>query len=274
MVNSRRLYCLIALLLGYSGLIQGIELKPWFGNQLEFEFRPSLRCQSYRTIASDSKRLYKPANDLFWSFNLSNSPLPECSFELEATISNTRCHGNHVDALCIAGHYLWWDDVNGDPLSVMTGLIYTQAFSPSLRDIGAFHHGLYGIEAHISVGKERSSGPNWVSRWWGVAAIGMAEQGSPWLRASLNYQFSPHENHHIGLFGCTLNGLGSRRLHPQHFRGYGAIDHHSIDVGLSYRYDIEYFGYAKIDYAYRVYAYNFPAEAHSVTFSLLYTFGL
>jgi hypothetical protein len=166
------------------------------------------------------------------------------------------------------------DDVAGDPFSLGTGLSYSQAFEHSRKDVSSFHHGLYNAELFVSIGKETPEDLFWSSHWWGVAAFGMAEQGSPWIRLNVDYEKRWRQFHEIGAFVHTLWGLGSRSLHIEDFRGYGSVNHQSIDCGLRYRYLIEYFGSASIDYSFRIYGKNFPVYSHQICAQLIYTFGL
>jgi hypothetical protein len=251
------------------------EYGPWLGNFYEFELRSSLKYQGYAWLASDLHHTKYPSNDFFLNLSLSNAiPDPAISGEFEVTGARTRRQQRDIDQLKLTGRYLWQDDVAGDPYSLVTGLSYTQAFKHSLRDVSSFHHGLYNAELFVSLGQEKADECLWGSRWWGMFAIGIAEQGSPWLRLRLNYDKRWCEKHELGLFLHSLWGLGGKHLHLNDFHGYGLIKHQSIDLGVRYTYVIEYFGNASLEYSYRVYANNFPAYVHRVLAQVLYTFGL
>lgn len=249
--------------------------QPWLGNFYEFELRSSCLYQSYLWSSVDRHSKDCHANNVFLNIGLSNAyPDPTIGFELELTQACTRKQRGDIDQIKFTGRYLWQDDIAGDPLSVLTGLNYTQAFYYSLRDMSSFHHGFSNIEGFISIGKENFDESLWGSRYWGVFAIGVAERGSPWLHLNLNYEKRWWEKHEMKLFLNSLWGLGHQRLHPNHFDGYGSIQHQSIDLGFCYTYLLKFYGSASLEYAYRVYAYNFPANAHSVIAQVLYTFGL
>lgn len=255
---------------GYS-----TEYQPWLGNFYEFELRSSLKYQGYAWLATGSHHQKYTSNDVFLNLSLSNSlPDPDIGGELEITEARTRKQSGEIDQIKLTGRYLWQDDVAGDPYSLVIGLSYIQAFKNSLRDVSSFHHGLYNTELFVSVGQENPDESLWGSRWWGVAAFGIAEQGSPWLRLRLNFDKRWFEKHEMEIFVHTLWGLGGRKLHLHDFHGYGPIKHQSIDLGLRYTYVLDYYGNASLEYSYRVYAYNFPAYVHQVQAQILYTFGL
>ncbi len=276
MVNRKRFYPLIytyCFLLSIP--IWSIEFQPWVGNYLEFEWSNHLFYQTYSAVDSNSYLKQRSASDLFLTTNLGNSIIPEGSIAIEATMAHTRQQRFDLDNIRLAGRYMWLDDILGDYLSLTTGLILTHAFKSSLYDISSFHHGRTEAELFVSVGKEISSlTKTWCSRWWSTGGIGIAEQGSPWLRAQFIYEHQICDRHRWRVFGKTLWGLGHHRLCIQDFRGYGPVRHQSIDLGLGYTYLIKFFGSVSFEYSYRVYARNFPVQNHQFLLSLLYTFGL
>lgn len=265
------LFCLI-----FSNGI-ATEYQPWLGNFYEFELRSSLKYQSYKRLSSGSHTKKYLSNDFFLNLSLSNAlPDPAVSGEIEFTQANTKKQKGDLDQIKVTGRYVWSDDVAGDPVSLILGLSYIQAFQRSLRDVSSFHHGLFNAEFFVSVGKENTWGMEtlWNSRWWLLGSIGIAERGSPWFRFDLNYEKRLCENHELSAFVRSLWGLGSKRLDLQHFHGYGPIQHQSVDLGLRYTYLIQYYGNASLEYQYRIYGKNYPIFTHQVLAQILYTFGL
>ncbi len=273
MVNSERL-CRLILLICLSSFFnaRGTELQPWFGNQLQYEGRCSLLYQSYSRISSADRLPSHSSDDLFLTASVSNAPYPELSLELETTVAFRKFRCGGFDNFRATGRWLCLDDVAGDAISLSTGATCTIALDEGLKDISSFHHGLYETEAHIAIGKERSSISDWTSRCWCVGAIGIAERGSPWLKAQAAYEYRIGGNHSLQTFIHGLAGLGTRRLHWHDFRGYGAVQHQSIDLGIRYDYFIAFFGEMNLEYAYRAYARNFPARCNLVRLQLLYLF--
>lgn len=270
-----RLYCKFFISIFFFSIACGAtEYQPWLGNFYEFELRTSAKYQGYKWLSEGHLKKYS-SNDVFLNLSLINArPDPDISGEIEFTQAKTRKQRGDIDQIKFTGRYVWQDDVAGDPLSITMGLSYAQAFQSSLRDVSSFHHGLYNGEIFVSLGKETSYECNWISRWWTLLALGSAERGSPWLRLQLNYEKLFNEKHAIKSFLHSLWGFGHQRLHFQHFRGYGPIQHQSIDLGLRYTYLLEFYGNASLEYSYRIYARNFPCYTHQLLAQILYTFGL
>lgn len=266
-------FLLLFQLLPHCG--EATEYQPWLGNFYEFEWRSSLRFQEYAWLSTDARLKKYRSHDVFLNASLSNAlPDPEIGAEIEIVQGGTKKQKGGIDQVKITGRYLWLDDVAGDPLSVIFGLSYIQAFQRSLKDVSSFHHGLYNGEVFCSIGKETPLERLWGARWWVVGAIGVAEQGSPWMRIDLNYEKRIKDHHELAAFLRTLWGLGHKRLRLHDFRGYGPIQHQSIDLGLRYTYVIEFYGNASIEYSFRPYAQNFPCYAHQVIAQIMYQFGL
>lgn len=264
----------VFLFLFVISLAEGTETQPWLGNIYEFEFRPSLMYQGYQKISSGSHSKKYSSSDLFLNASLSNA-LPSFGFEIEVLGARTRRQKADVDSVKMTGRYVWQDDIAGDPISLVTGLSYIQAFHASLKDISSFHHGFSDAELFISIGREHALESHWTSRWWGVLGIGSAaDRGSPWFRFDMAYEKCTCEKHAFRVLCNTLWGTGHQRLRLHHFDGYGPVQHQSIDLGLRYTYLLDCFGSASLEYSYRIHARNFPEYTHHVVAQVLYTFGL
>jgi hypothetical protein len=273
MVNRKRLYPLIYLCCLFYTWGWSTEFQPWVGNYFEFEWRNTLLYQTYPVINSNSQRVKYSSSDFFFTTSLSNALKPEFSIELEAALAYTRHQKGNIDNFRLTGRYMWLDDLLGDRISLTTGVKLTQSFLNSLHDISSFHHGRAEAEFFISLGQEESLETKWGSRWWVVGGIGVANRGSAWLHAQSTYEFRLLPKHEVRLFGEGLLGLGHKQLPIHHFHGYGPIQHRSLDLGIRYTYLIDFFGSASFEYSNRVYARNFPAQAHRFLLNLLYTFG-
>lgn len=271
------IYWKFFLIIPFFCFFQGYttEYQPWLGNNYEFELRSNLKYQGSAWLDAGSNLKKYQANNVFLNLSLCNAiPDPACGIEFEVTEARTKIQRGKIDHLKLTGRYLWQDDIAGDPYSLITGLSYIQAFKKSLNDPNSFHHGLYQAEFFVSLGKESADGCLWGSRWWGIFALGIAEQGSPWIRLNVDYDKRWCEKHEMHLFVHSLWGFGHKRIHLHDFHGYGPVKHQSIDLGMRYTYVLDEYGSASVEYAYRVYARNFPAYVHSVLAQVLYTFGL
>lgn len=269
-------YCICTMMIALPFQIAAVDYKPWLGEMLEFDWRNEFFYQTYPSVSVGNHRKKHSSDDLFLTTSLSTSVM-EYGIELEATQASTHRQSGGIDNLRGTLRYVWLDDVAGDPISLATGFSFIQSFVPSLKDVSSFHHGRSETELFVSLGKETPSSEIWMRRWWTVMGAGIAERGSPWLRFNLGYDFrsSSSSNHHEWRLFChTLWGLGERKLNVNHFSGYGAIEHQSVDLGLRYTFLIDYFGSISFQYSNRIYARNFPSQTSVFLLEWLYTFGL
>jgi hypothetical protein len=253
--------------------VNATQYEPWLGNEYEFELRASVIQEHYNYLAIDSKLKRYCANNGFLHAGVANS-FANWRYEAELLQAITRKQHGDLDSIKLTGSTLWTDDVFGDRVSFLTGLSYTQAFSSSVNDLNSFHHGYYEGEFFASLGKETPKHSYWISRWWGVAGVGVAEKGSPWIRFQVALEKSWEEMHRLRAFMHILHGLGGKKLHVCEFHGYGSIRHSSVDVGIRYEREIPFYGSMNVEYSYRVFANNFPAYAHRVVVELWSTFGV
>lgn len=269
-MNSFR--CCIFFCLASFISLNATLVEPWLGNQLEIEWRNQLVGQSYRSIAYDSFLRKKPSQDLFYNSSL-NSTILDFGVELEAIFAWTGKQQGNLDAFRFTGRYAILDDVAGDPISLTFGAILSKASWKALKDKSSFHHGLGECECFVSFGKEQPFQDEWVQRWWGFLGLGIAERGSPWIRAKANYERRFLGIHQINTFLEGLVGLGVHRLsHP--FSGYGPIQHGSLDIGVGYRYLLWEGKSVGMQYSFRLYARNFPAYTHRFFLEYVYPFGI
>ena len=66
---------------------------------------------------------------------------------------------------------------------------------------------------------------------------------------------------------------GNKNIRPHHFTGYGKIRHRSVDVGLRYTIGLKCGATFCLQYARRIYAYNFPENANLAFVELFYPLG-
>jgi len=272
----KRILTLIACM---PTLIFATELAPWFSTNLEIQSRLDAELYTYHSVNGRGPYLHRNDCAKFYHGSLL---LPFeymigegfCA-ELEATVADTRYQDWRLDNMRLTARYKWLNDITGDPVSLVTGLTLTQAFTSSLRDISSFHHGRAEMEAHVSIGREVTSGASWKSRWWTLLAVGLADQGTEWIRTHSEWEKNWCDRHAAAIFLDTLWGMGSRSLHTlNHFHGYGLIRHQSVDLGLNYHYLTASGGTFEASYAYRVFARNFPQDSQLIKLSLIYPFGI
>jgi len=249
------------------------EYPPWYDNDLEVASRSTILYQTFQKVETSCGKTNYSSNDVFLKQSLGLS-FDKYAAEVELVAAATRKQHFNLDHLKLTGRYRIYDDIIDDPFSLVAGLSLVQAGRPALHDPASFHHGLFEVEAHLSVGKEISQNQFWLKRYFAVFGIG---QGShlPWLRADFVYAQNYCDLSEFRLFVNTLFGLGGRNLNLNHFHGYGSIQHRSIDLGLQYSYFLENVdGSLTAEYSYRVYAKNFPKNVNCLALTFYYPFGL
>lgn len=242
--------------------LHATEVAPWFGEYLEFEARASALYQGFDRVSSGKKSFSYHSDDVFTNFSLSFCPDPDWDVELEVLFADTRHRNYGFDSGKITGRYLILDDIIGDPISMTAGLSLILPIHSALRDIGSFHHGMAEFEAHAAIGQEVPYLTQWALRHYSFLALGIATQGSPWLRVSYNLERNFCNAFSAKVFLESLFGFGRRRIFKQDFRGYGAIAHRSVDAGVGLTYTFDYWGELSLQYTYRIYARNFPKNVN------------
>ena len=203
------------------------DLKPWYDRYLEIQPKATYIFQSYSKIKTGEGTLHRSSNDHFLNFSVSGA-YDRWSAELETTFAATRHRSFGFCDARLTGRYQWLDDVVGDPVSLVTGVTLTQACKIALHDPSCFYHGKFEAEMHLAVGKEIACEQFWTSRGWGVLGLGLADTGSPWIRADFAWEQNWCDVHEFEIALRTLWGCGGENFHRYHFKGYGPIKHYSI----------------------------------------------
>ena len=254
-------------------LCAATDLKPWFGNEYEFEFRASFLYQNFNSLSTASHHRFKHTeNDGFLTLSIAY-PFKHYCGEFEATVADTRVQNYRWDNFRLTMRHQLLSEDEGDIITLTTGLTLTEPFSLALHDLSSFHHGHFEAEATVSLGQEFGF-PDYICRWWNVVGIGTAEEGSPWIREDAACEYKYEDRHLFRGFMNTLWGTGHKGLHPYKFKGYGSIRHQSVDLGVRYGYVLGCYGTLSIAYARRVFAYNFPRNTNLVLLEYYLPFGM
>lgn len=271
---------LLFLFLFIPLISEATDLKPWFRNDIETGIRATVLYQNYNFLAISrphcgcSKR---NENDVFTTLS-GTYPFKRYCGEFEATAAYTR-HKRFSwgwDNFRVTGRYQWFNESEGDSFSLVTGLTLSAPYSRALNDISSFHHGHVEGEVTASFGNEygcQQCSKEYIFRWWNVVGIGVAEKGSPWVREDVACEYNYDDVHKFRGFINTLWGMGKDNLQPNFFHGYGNIKHKSVDVGIRYGYRIGCWGTFSVQYARRVFAYNFPKNVNLTVLEYYYPFG-
>ncbi len=242
------------------------DLKPWFRNDSEVVLRTKLLYQNYDSIATPHHSFKQSDKGAFWSLS-AEYPFRRYCGEFEATTAYTfKQKGGRWDNFRFTGRFAWLNEMYGDSLSLVTGLTFTQPFSRALHDISSFHHGHFEGELHLSLGQQYGFQDidDYRFRWWSIFSAGQADEGNNFYKVDLAGEYKYHNSHFRG-FMHTLMGAGNvnlTRKRIKHFAGYGCIKHRSIDLGFRYELLMGQWGTLAIQFARRVFAYNFPENAN------------
>ena len=264
----------LALCLMFLTSLSATELAPWYPRDLELQPKAEFAYQTYSTLNTPHGNKHHCADNYFLNLSLSGA-YDLYAAEIEINFADTSHRVFTLSDVRLTGRYQIYDDVIGDPFSLVAGVTIIQDLRLARQDVNCFYHG--GIEAEftLAAGKEVVCGPFWYSRVWGVFGFGIADMGSPWLRFDAHWDHNWCDASELSLFMYTLWGLGGEGLSLNTpFRGYGPIHHQSVDLGIKYSKTFYCGDIASIGYAFRPYALNCPRFVSTFFISYLYPFGL
>ena len=158
------------------------------------------------------------------------------------------------------GRSLLMDDVQGDPVSLALGLNVRYVPDHARTDVFCPYSGLVNFEANCSIGREFDHLQFWVYRIYGIASLGQATQGMPWVRGDFGFEVNDRRNvNQAGLMVLSNWGFGREHaVNIDQFKGYGNVWHQNIDVKALYRRVFRVWGSFGVEAGYRVYAQNAP----------------
>lgn len=254
---------LVALALSLPNLCFALQERPWFGDVLEFYFRPQYAYCFFKDVDRSTNPLSSTFFEHLLNFNLEMSVPETWDWQMELDFADTTPVSWGYRSFALQVRKLWLDDVCGDPVSLTTGFSYRDSSSRLRRALTTPFHARANFEFHTAVGKEWNHGCYWTFRTYGTFAVGQGTKGSPWLRGDLVLWWNFCDTHQLRLYGKSYWGLGNRTAVPiPDFRGWADTRHKSIDLGGSYRYQFECWGSLRFDYMHRVYARSYPERVN------------
>lgn len=264
----------LPLLLVFFG-VSATEYRPWFGEDKLIEITPAYTYQYVPQVDSGGTTFSKHSNNHFAS--LSVSAQTDCTWAVQGEVDTaaTAVQGYHFEDYKLTLRYRPLSDCEGDPFSLTGGISVSQVSTAARRDLYTFHPGQMEYEAHLAIGKESICRQYWTSRVWGMFGAGIANRGSPWLRAIFGYDKNHWNCYHYGVYVEGLLGLGEHELLlNQPFRGYGAIKYRSLDITGYFTQPVGSVGKLTLEYTLRPWAYNFPTYSHAFTIKLSIPYAL
>jgi len=261
-----------------------LELAPWFAKPFEVVPSATYRFCSSSSIAGQNGAFYKPLHGNFYGLD---ALLPICKWcensdcnwcaQAELLMADTTYRAFGIDNLSATLRYQLLDDnALVDSVALVPGATLSVASKAALQDFSSFHHGRLELLLHLAVGRQWSDyAPFWSSRCWGAGGLGISDVGSPWLQGVFCLEKNFLDIHRWSLYMTGLLGCGGQSLHAHRkFHGYGPIHHKSLDLTLCYTQFLDASAFFRLQYAFRLYAYNFPRNLHSFSLAFSYPFGL
>jgi hypothetical protein len=253
----------------------GIELQPWFGDVYEFHFLGSYAYSWFHSVQGSSP----PYNQFFQSHliytGLDFSPSPVWSIDMDLQFADTTKVSFNFRTAAIQARYLWLDDIVGDPISLTTGASIRTTATSSLKDVSCPSHGNVDFEGNFSLGKEFDPSDCWRFRVWAFGAVGHANRGSPWVRATVALETNINDVHKWAFFVDGINGYGGHtHINVDHFFGYAKVREKAIDLRLRYGCRTGVWGTVRLEYMRRVLAKCAPQRTNTLIVSYLLPFSL
>ncbi len=276
-VTRHALHCAITLFVGsFHAVLDGFEEKPWLGNQWEFFVDAGYSFSRFSTVANSTSHLRHPSNDNLFVLDLGFVPVDgwEAALEVEFAQTPRQSLGRRSAAAMLRMRLL--DDIMGDLISLTIGGSIRQTAFVSLKDISCPSSARWEVELHTAIGKEWSTGAYWMSRVYGIGAIGQGNRGSPWTKAKVAFDLNKPESHSWEFYSVGYWGFGRKHeVNIEHFKNWGSYDHSSVDIGVGYLQHIDQWGHFRFDLFHRIYAHVYPrgttgvSVAYHLPFSLL-----
>lgn len=247
------------------------ETKPWLPQPWELSLNPFFTYEWYPEIA-DGSRAYSSHNK-YVGIMLDIPPWPQWDAEIELAYADTKEVNWDLQRLGAMVRYQFLDDIQGDPVSVTSDFNFLWVPRVNQNDPSCPYAKMWNFEAGTSVGKEFSSGPFWIFRTYGRAAIGQSTQGPPWLKFLVDVAGNFSNTWRLAAFSEAYLGFGSQQtVNVDDFDGYAHIAHRSVDVGGKLQYHFEIWGDLTLEYFYRVFAKAFPEQDQAVTLKYSFPF--
>ena len=248
--------------------------QPWIDQVFLPVAHLSTTFQRFNRLASDHGNCHYPGRGLFLNGGVLFATSPELQGEVEVCLSATHHHNFAFDHLKQTAKYAFFDDAQGDPLSLAVGISLKENWSRAVHDISVIAHSNMEGELHLALGKEWSQGAYWCHRLWGLAALGVGERGSPWLRGLIRSSHNFEQTWILSLQAQGEMGLGGNSLRNCHFEGYGSIAYRYLDLSVLGAYVTCSGLIIQLELLQRAYSRNAPKALHHICFGLVYPFNL
>ena len=267
-------YLFTVLFLLFPFLLISVENQPWFGNVYEFDLTGRYTYSYYHRVPDAITQLDQTSEDHTLYFDLEFPPSPYWSLDADIHFADTPRQAFSFSSTALQLRYLWLDDIIGDPISLTSGFSCRYTCRRSLKDISCPSHRDFDFQAHFAMGKEFDKFEFWRYRIWGYGGLGIANEGSPWMRAILSFETNHKDRNILGVFLFGEHCFGKKiKLNIDHFCGYGRIRSKYISIMVRYGLRINEWGTLRFEYTRRILAKRCPADVNRFAMSFLLPFS-
>ena len=265
---------LFAALLLFPFFCGALEMQPWFGDVYEFHFLGTYSYSRFNKVQNGFPQLTSPFQANVVYLGLDFSPSPEWSLDTDLQFADTTQQSFNFRTAAIQARYLWLDDIVGDRVSLTTGANMRITNTSSLEDVSCPSYGNVDFEVNFSIGREFDASDYWRFRLWGFGAVGHANRGSPWVRATLAIETNYDDAHKFAFYAYGTNAYGRHtQVDINDFHGYARIREKSIDLCFRYGYRIGVWGTLRAEYQRRVLAKSYPQNVNTFIIGYLLPFS-
>lgn len=243
-----------------------LDEEPWFGDVYEFRADSGFSYSYFNHVQGAITQPSHASNNYLVFGGMGFTPSEDIDVDLDIELARTPRQNFSFRSGAMQARYRFLDDISGDPVSVVAGFNMRGVGAKSVKDISSPYASYLNFELTAAVGKEHTYQSTWTLRGYGLAAIGLAVHGYPWVRAYGSFEGNYQDTHRgcvftEGYFGCG----GKEHVNVNHFRGWGYVQHDSIDIGVAYKYKFNLWGMLSIAYSCRVFAHNYPEYEQRAT---------
>ena len=265
----------LALAVTSSSLCFGLEQNPWFGNLYEFRADTGFSYSYFNKVQGAKKNRAYPSNNYLVYGGLGFLAIEDFDLDMDIELARTPRQNFSFRSSALQARYRFLDDIVGDPVSLVSGFNIRGVGSKSVKDISSPYASYLNFEVTTAVGKEKTIKDTWKIRGYGLAALGIAVHGDPWVRAHGTFEGNIADEHRLGLFCDGYFGLGGKNyVNVKHFHGWGYVQHESIDLGTFYVASLGVWGELSLAYSARVFAHNYPEYEQRATINYQIPFSV
>lgn len=251
-----------------------LQMQPWIDQLWEFHFGPSYTFDFYPQVQGGVPTPQKTTVENIVAANLYVSPYENWQAELELEFASTTRLSMGYRSVAFQLRNQLLSDILGDVCSATWDANIRGVSDRDLTDVSCPYHANFNMEIGGSLGKEWSYNEDWNVRAFGFLGAGTANRGSPWIRFFASAEANADNRYRFELFSRGYFGFGNEQVvFIDHFNGYAAIHHQSVDIGAKYSYVLDMWGYLSFSYTRRVYAHLFPQSVNFFIFSYTLPFS-